>query len=432
MARFGECVAAESCYSIIGYVHLRKKNGTREKQNYTRETKLQREIKRIFVYRHVTCVFHCNMKAVLAFAVVALVASLLAFGMVVNDIFHEPSYDESPAAAEHVTGDSSTAAWSLAKVTDSILRTTSLAEMTDRILGTTSLTEMTDRILGTTSLAEMTADVVKNLSAAEVTSQIVKNVSVAEIQFALLAAVQMLETQKIVKPKPQFSACKYFYLDVGSNIGVQIRKLYEPRRYPAAPVLDIFDSEFGEDRRKVCAIGIEMNPSHSRRLQALEEHYTRKCGYTVKIFRETAAATHDGFVDFYTDMDRENLEWGASTVYNWNVSTAGPQKVRAMDIARFLVQEVLPFAKKVVMKMDIEGAEASVLPRLIALGALCSIDVLFIEQHVQFLDKLQTDVLGSTMRLFPRFFSAALCKAKIVNLDDETFLHDADSTMNTC
>ena len=351
----------------------------------------------MFLYHHVTP--QSNMKLVVCFAVVALATSLLAFAFVVRDIFHEGSSDEFFAAAEHVTEDSSAAVY---------------------------------RSLRTPYLGKVTANAVENVSVDEVTGEVVKNVSVAEIQVALLAAVQMLETQKIVKPKPQFSACKYFYLDVGSNIGVQIRKLYEPRRYPAAPVLSIFDSEFGEDRSKVCAIGIEMNPSHSRRLRALEEHYTRKCGYTVKIFRETAAATHDGFVDFYTDMDSENLEWGASTVYNWNVSTAGPQKVRALDIALFLVQEVLPFAKKVVMKMDIEGAEASVLPRLIALGALCSIDVLFIEQHVRFLDKLQADVLDSTMRLFPRFFSAARCKAKIVNLDDETFLHDADSTINTC
>ena len=35
--------------------------------------------------------------------------------------------------------------------------------------------------------------------------------------------------------------CYHVYLDVGSNIGVQVRKLYEPRKYPDAYVHEIFD-----------------------------------------------------------------------------------------------------------------------------------------------------------------------------------------------
>ena len=41
------------------------------------------------------------------------------------------------------------------------------------------------------------------------------------------------------------SGCDSVYLDVGTNIGVQLRKLYEPHKYPGAPVLRIFDEVFG-------------------------------------------------------------------------------------------------------------------------------------------------------------------------------------------
>ena len=59
--------------------------------------------------------------------------------------------------------------------------------------------------------------------------------------------------------------CYHVYLDVGSNIGVQIRKLFEPEKYPDAYVHSIFNSQFGpidarrkaslEEGRVVCAIG---------------------------------------------------------------------------------------------------------------------------------------------------------------------------------
>ena len=39
--------------------------------------------------------------------------------------------------------------------------------------------------------------------------------------------------------------CKHVYLDMGTNIGVQIRKLYEPHLFPNASVLPIFDKFFG-------------------------------------------------------------------------------------------------------------------------------------------------------------------------------------------
>ena len=42
--------------------------------------------------------------------------------------------------------------------------------------------------------------------------------------------------------------CESVYLDVGTNIGVQLRKLFEPHRFEGAPVLPVFSAAFGDDR----------------------------------------------------------------------------------------------------------------------------------------------------------------------------------------
>ena len=46
--------------------------------------------------------------------------------------------------------------------------------------------------------------------------------------------------------------CQFVYLDLGSNKGVQIRKLFEPELYPGAAILPLFDKFFGgrNQRRK--------------------------------------------------------------------------------------------------------------------------------------------------------------------------------------
>ena len=58
---------------------------------------------------------------------------------------------------------------------------------------------------------------------------------------------------------------------MGTNIGVQIRKLFEPHKYPNASVLPVFEQLFGPAPRcGVCAIGIEPNPRHAARLHRLQ------------------------------------------------------------------------------------------------------------------------------------------------------------------
>ena len=54
--------------------------------------------------------------------------------------------------------------------------------------------------------------------------------------------------------------CLHVFLDLGSNRGLQIRKLYEPETFPLAPVLPLYEKYFGrpEDRnlQEICSVGV--------------------------------------------------------------------------------------------------------------------------------------------------------------------------------
>ena len=83
-------------------------------------------------------------------------------------------------------------------------------------------------------------------------------------------------------PVNMLDGCYHVYLDVGSNIGIQVRKLYEPEKYPDAPFIRLFEDYFGNmtHRRQqnnhwaaadtVCAVGFEPNPHHTKILTGTE------------------------------------------------------------------------------------------------------------------------------------------------------------------
>lgn len=114
--------------------------------------------------------------------------------------------------------------------------------------------------------------------------------------------------------------CYHVYLDVGSNIGVQVRKLFEPEKYPRSPIHAIFNSNFAkiEQRRKflskevniICAVGFEPNPHHTKHLLDMEKSYN-ECGWMVKFLTETAVSDHYGTTQFFTFKGHNSLEWGS-------------------------------------------------------------------------------------------------------------------------
>ena len=253
--------------------------------------------------------------------------------------------------------------------------------------------------------------------------------------------------------------CYHVYLDVGSNIGIQIRKLFEPEKYPDAYVHSIFNSNFGtieerrragsEDGRVVCAVGFEPNSHHSQYLKEVESAYT-KCGWRVTIMTETAASDHNGKTRFYTDESYQNMEWGggilSQNIINIavdNVTNKEKPKFKIVNLLRlseFLKNIVgkrkLPappsksFPPKVVMKMDIEGSEVDVMPDLIFTGGLQHVNSIMVEWHGR-LEKLpKRKKAHQELELIIKSLSEFSTTMKghggkfdfnLVNLDDETY-----------
>ena len=106
--------------------------------------------------------------------------------------------------------------------------------------------------------------------------------------------------------------CTAAYVDVGTNIGVQIRKLFEPHKYRGSEGTRVFEQNFGPPPHcDVCAIGMEPNPRHAARLRRLERQLTRAQAPVAILL--AAAATADGQARFVIPavFDGAHEDWGA-------------------------------------------------------------------------------------------------------------------------
>ena len=217
--------------------------------------------------------------------------------------------------------------------------------------------------------------------------------------------------------------CRHVYVDIGTNSGVQIHKLFNQTLFPKAAIGPIFDRYFGRGpRNDVCAFGFEPNPSHKAVLQSIEAYY-RSGGRTISISL-TAGGVFSGWgvMDMKWAGGIENKEWGASvkpvTVEAGESPPAGA--VPVTDIPSWLTHNVrrrrildqsgglLP--PSVVMKIDIEGTDELVLAGIFSQGSLCSVDYAYVE-HVR---PAVLDFLAASLR-------ASSCKTELAILDDETY-----------
>ena len=190
--------------------------------------------------------------------------------------------------------------------------------------------------------------------------------------------------------------CRYVFLDVGSNIGNHVRFLYEAEKFPGSSYAKIFNETFPvyRGRPDVCAFGWEANSAHVPWLNRLQQAYKQQ-GWLAHWFAPVAVADKDGTIEFWhvnDTYDKSHNEWGYSMRHRNQLGAGFKEVVRAMDLARWINAHVhrrrVPDAIReddpppaVVMKMDIEGSEFSVLPSLLATGAMCSISYLTVEYH---------------------------------------------------
>lgn len=113
----------------------------------------------------------------------------------------------------------------------------------------------------------------------------------------------------------ELNGCYHIFLDVGSNIGNTIRKLYEPHLFINASYLPIFNKYFGDSESvpTVCSVGFEPNPRHVKTLQEIQTAY-QKCGWKTVFHTSTAAAHSYGLATFFSDNKVAYNEWGGSIV----------------------------------------------------------------------------------------------------------------------
>merc|ERR1719300_1932027 len=189
-------------------------------------------------------------------------------------------------------------------------------------------------------------------------------------------------------PANPLDGCLHVYLDMGTNIGIQIRKVFEPSKFPGALALPIFEKYFGppssRDFKSVCAVGFEPNPDHTQHLVNLEDAY-HKCGWKVLIHKETGVASRNS-ISKYSRIDGLPFAIGGRLVEEGE-SLADAVEVKSIWLAEF-INEVVAKRKRpngengtVVMKVDVEGRESDIFPDIILSGALAHIDNIYVEWH---------------------------------------------------
>jgi hypothetical protein len=227
--------------------------------------------------------------------------------------------------------------------------------------------------------------------------------------------------------------CRYVYMDVGSNIGMHVRFLFEAENYPDNTYSKtIFDRFFmvNRNRADICAFGFEPNPTHVHRLDHLSALLESK-GHSANFFHggvsnETTTKT------FYALPHDNHNDWGFSvlprtgftkqfTVHTLNLSEFILNKIAKRKIPPPLFLDDPP--PMVIMKMDIEGSEYVVLPMMLATKALCEVDLLTIEYHDHHTDKIPK---GSKARMQESLKEArdAGCKIRVLDFNDETYVYD--------
>ena len=120
-------------------------------------------------------------------------------------------------------------------------------------------------------------------------------------------SIQTTEVSPYLDLPKWLPGCEKIFLDLGANIGVTVRKLLQPERYPKSPTLFFFNKTFGNEwlynsinkfPRRLCALGFEPNPKHQKRLKELERMYLDR-RWNVHFF-PLAISNGNGNITFYT------------------------------------------------------------------------------------------------------------------------------------
>lgn len=164
---------------------------------------------------------------------------------------------------------------------------------------------------------------------------------------------------------------KILFVDLGANMA-QGYKWYRQYFYRSNISFELF----------------EPNPNCVKYLEKLDDVVTGKTK-----LHPVAAGVLDGYLDFYGLQEDEGGKYsqGGSIVKehnsnSYNVSKDKSIKVKVINFSRYLRDKSCEF-DKIIVKMDIEGAEVDLLEALIKEKTIRFINVLYIEFHSKYQTK---------------------------------------------
>ena len=157
--------------------------------------------------------------------------------------------------------------------------------------------------------------------------------------------------------------CAHVFLDVGANVGLHGRFLYEPELYPENRYHDVFPEVFGAnwrtDKESMCVVAFEPNPRHRAWLTRQAVAYQRRGWRYVAVFAAVGAGASDATLTFVRpEKGSSNNDWGFSVEWGGASHESGERvEVPFVDLAGFVHHHVGRRApdQRVLMKMDIEG-----------------------------------------------------------------------------
>lgn len=120
------------------------------------------------------------------------------------------------------------------------------------------------------------------------------------LQDAVLSNGNALSSDKPSRKESIADGCYNVFIDVGANIGVHTRFLYEPQKYNnSKAAVSHFAEQFGTERdnRDYCSFAFEPNPVHKNRHLELQAAYKRMGWHYHPIF--AGVSDEKGNMTFY-------------------------------------------------------------------------------------------------------------------------------------
>lgn len=228
--------------------------------------------------------------------------------------------------------------------------------------------------------------------------------------------------------------CKLIFLDLGANVGVQARRLYESLKFPKRGELNnLHDKYFKNNKENVCTISFEPNPRHTPRLKEMEAVY-QSLGIKFYFF-PYAVSTID--TSFQLLKPNSDTQMAASLVKTPGDAPTSSVTVKVINFLNFMKEFILPNKniEAILCKMDIEGEEYNLLPALISSGYVCLINTLTVEFHLSRSSRFQDGFIKNFKRHEIAEFQKNLknytskynpngCKTEFIKLDDELYHSD--------